>query len=157
MQSPKDHFLFVVSRLDYGTHILEPDYILESLADRSLWLLSGRSPHRKRMSQGDRIVFYLSGPKRRHFVVDAVIADSPRTLTSEEAAFCQKIGLTDFPYALPIERIRVWGTPVPIAHLYDDLQFVRDKRYPGQYLRQGVVRLSEGDYTTILTARRTAK
>ena len=39
---------------------------------------------------------------------------------------------------------------------YERLKFIRDKRYPGHQLRQGIVRIPESDWGVIRQARRSA-
>ena len=76
-------------------------------------------------------------------------------MTVEEAAFAEKGGLRYFDYALPLTNIRRWKVPIPIAPLYDGLAFIKEKRYPGHQLRQGVVRISEPDYRTVMRQAQT--
>jgi hypothetical protein len=152
MLSDTHYYMLVVSLLNYGDHVVTPDKVFDALTPRSLWLLSDRSPQRKRMARGDTVLFYLAGPRRRHVVADATITGPARPITDEEAAFARRIGLTDFAFALPLAHIRRWRRPVPIQPLYDNLTFIKDKRYPGLYLRRGVVSLSPHDSHVIRAA-----
>lgn len=156
MRCGRNNFVFVVSALDYGTHRLAPEVIFDALIGRSMWLLTEWSPHRKRMSSGDRVLFYFAGNKRRHFVADGAIETEPRDMTQAEQHAAQELGLLDFALTLPLTRVRRWAAPVPISPLYDDLEFIKDPRYPGHQLRRGVIRISDPDYALVLSARKQA-
>lgn len=148
-----NHFLFVVSKLDYGTHTIMPERIFEGLTGRSTWLIGRHAPHYKIMSAGDTVVFYFSGAIRRYFVADAVMAGSPRPMTPDERSYATQMDLLDFPLVIPLKQLHRWHKPIPIASLYDGLGFIKNRQYPGLYLRGGIVKLSGSDYRTIMSRR----
>jgi hypothetical protein len=106
------------------------------------------------MTNGDYIIFYFAGNGRRCFVATAIISGEPRSLSPDETAFAQGLGLAGFDLALDLRSIRRWKSRVPIATLYDVVSFIKDRRYPGHPLRMGIVRLSHEDFDTIVAARK---
>lgn len=150
----RSYYIFVVSRRDYGSYVLEPETIFSALAARSVWLISHGTRHRSRMTNGDHIVFYLAGNGRRCFVATASICGEPRSLTTDELGFAQALGLAGFELAIDLRSVRRWKRGVPIAALYDAVGFIKDRRYPGHPLRMGIVKLSREDFDTIVAARK---
>ena len=82
-----------------------------------------------------------------------VLASGVRPLNSADKAVLSTLQLTDFELAADFSSFSVWPNPVPISPLVPQLSFIKDKRYPGQFLRHGVVRLGAGDFEKILRTK----
>ncbi len=147
-------YLFVASRIEYGTYTVEARQIFDALAAAGRWFLPSYASFRAVMGENDRVIFYLGGPRARQFVGDAVLASRPRPLAADDRAVLRRLQLTDFDLAVDLSSLNVWKVPVPISPLVAELAFIKDKRYPGQYLRHGVVRLGPSDFDTLTDAAR---
>lgn len=102
------------------------------------WPIYSRTSHRKKLKEGDRILFYLAGESRKKFAGSATIASD---LEKEN---------DDFTVAL--SEIKKWGKQVPILSIIESLEFIRNKSNWGIYMQGGVVSLSDKDYNTIARA-----
>jgi hypothetical protein len=149
---PND-YLFVTSRIDYGSYIVEARHIFEALASARRWFLPPYASFRAAMTGGDRIIIYIGGPRARQFVADAVLASGVRSLNAKDKSILSNLRLIDFELVVDFSSINVWTHPVPISPVVPRLGFIKDKRYPGQFLRHGVVRLAAGDFEEILRER----
>jgi len=54
--------------------------------------------------------------------------------------------------AVDLADVEAWKTPKPIKDLLPSLNFIKDKKNYGLSLRQGVRKISEKDYNTIVSS-----
>ncbi len=99
------------------------------------WPIYNRTSHRKKLKEGDRILFYLAGEPRKKFAGSAIIASD---LEKENDDF-----------VVTLSEIKKWGKHVLIIPLLESLEFIKNKSNWGIYMQGGVVLLSDKDYNTI--------
>ena len=99
------------------------------------WPIYSRTSHRKKLKEGDRIIFYLAGAPRKKFAGSAVIASD---LEKEN---------DDFTVAL--SEIKKWSKQILISSLLESLEFIKNKSNWGVYMQGGVVHISDKDYHVI--------
>ena len=152
-KAPPTDYLFVVARIEYGSYTVPARRIFEALAQAERWYFPSYASYRSALDKGDRVLLYLAGPGHRHFVGQARLAGRVRGLQEPDRELLEQLGLTDFELAVDLGKVIIWEEAVPFSPLVGTLGFIKDKRYPGHYLRHGVVRLLPGDFEAILRAR----
>jgi hypothetical protein len=150
----RNDYVFVVAKLEYGGYDVAARQIFACLTAAKRWLLPSYACYARALRRGDRVLIYIAGPRERVFTADAVLAAGVREMNQQDRQIAAELRLLDFEQAVDFDRISLWTVPVPLSPLTTSLRFIRDKRYPGQYLRHGVVRLEPGDFDVAVKARR---
>lgn len=149
VQSEPDHYVLIVP-----SGVREPKTsgreITETLANNNVWLVSHDTPFRQSYKRGDRVLFFVPGPRDRYFLGDAVVAGPLAEVTPQEKRLADQLGLPGLEARLPLESVRVWKEPLPIRPLLLDLQFVKHKQGDGLGLRQPAALIPAEDFQLIL-------
>ena len=101
------------------------------------WMIYTYTPNRRKIQEGDKIVFYKAGFGNMAVLGTAEISSEVKP---------QKGGI-DFTVGL--RNIEVWKKRVLMKPLVGSLDFVASKETWGTKLQGGVARISEKDYNTI--------
>lgn len=112
--------------------------MLKKIETTHKWSIGRKTPNRRRLSEGDKILFYQGGEE-----------DGGRVVASAELASSlqQSEGSDSF---VKLKNFEVWKTPVNIRALIDKLSFIKNKRHWGLYLQGGIIKIAEGDYNKII-------
>ena len=105
-----------------------------------MWPIGKKTPNRKKLSKGDRVLFYQGGEHGGKIIGSAELASD---LTQDEGH------VYDF---VMIRSIEFWKKPVEIRTIMKEMSFVKNVKHWGLYFRGGVVRISSGDYKLITEA-----
>jgi len=112
--------------------------MIEKIKMSRRWPIGKKTFHKKELSKGDRILFYQAGEEGKKFVGSGELFSNLHV--DEE-------NILDF---VAVGNIKLWQRHIPIRELLDSLSFIKDKKHWGLYLQGGVIKISEGDYNTIL-------
>ncbi len=148
-------WIFVVK--DHGK-LKAHDIYSVRMRDR-FWGIGEKTPNRKRLRKGDKVVFYQAGADGGFFKGNCLLAGGLYTpeerrrieLRHGEEAFAtiQGVDLTD---------VEVWEEPRHLGtELIQKLQFMTNKERYGSHLQGGVIAISEDDFQTILDPARRAR
>jgi len=145
----KGYYIFIANSIEFEPFTTGND-VTKTLAARGIWLASRFTPYRRLYRAGDHILFYVAGKGARHFIGDAEIAGSIEEADREDIAVAEYLGLDGFREKIPLCRVMIWNTAVPIKSLVEELSSIKDKRYYGLHLRQAAARISEEDYDRLV-------
>jgi predicted RNA-binding protein len=114
------------------------------------WGLGERTPNRRNLKEGDRVVFYVGLPEKV-FAGTAQLASDSYRLTAEEASRYShgRPHLKD-EYGVRLSDIESWEEPRPVEPLAPALDFIENEPYWYSYFQGGVREITDDDYLTIV-------
>lgn len=150
MSQLPNHYIFVASQQlsDTGADI-PASSIFARLMETRCWYLCPHTPFRHLYKPGDKFLFYLGGRKHRYFAGTANAAGTPRNISPTNAPVLSDMGLFGYDEEIPLTNIDIWQSTKPVIDLIPHLLFIKDKENYGLHFRQGAVRISREDYSTI--------
>jgi hypothetical protein len=114
------------------------------------WGLGERTPNRKNLAAGDRVVFYVGRPEMV-FAGTARLASDPFQLTSEQRnQYGHGMPQLEDEYGVSLTDIEPWGEPRPVEPLAPILDFIENEAYWYSYFQGGVREISQEDFQTII-------
>lgn len=119
------------------------------------WGIGERTPNRRNLEKGDRVVFYLGAPEKA-FAGTAVLNTSCYKLSDEQkSVYGHGDVFFTSDYGVELVDIEEWQTPIAVEVLLSNLDFIENEEYWFPYFQGGVRRISEKDYRTIVASRET--
>lgn len=144
------YFIFIAGdQMGIGNK-LSGEQIYQRLMKLKAWGIGERTPSRRDLQRGSKVVFYQAGHGGQRFLGTATIASALRKMSEERAAERRAIGIEPSAYDLDLTDIETWEEPKPIVDLIQHLEFVTNKEHFGVHFQGGVRRISETDYQTIV-------
>jgi len=144
------YFVFIVNK-GQGVHgKLPARQIYERLMPLGVWGIGERTPYRKELHKGSRVVFYQAGKGGQKFIGTATIASELRPMSDAQAAARRAVGIEPARYDLDLVNIDIWKDPKPVVDMLQRLQFISNKDHFGVHFQGGVKRIDEADYYTIV-------
>ena len=146
------YFVFIVNDAQ-GVHGRMPAReIYEQLMKIGAWGIGERTPYRKELCKGSRVIFYQAGKKGQRFVGTATIASELRPMSTERAAERRTVGIepAKYDYDLDLEDIEIWEENKPVVDMVQRLEFISNKDHYGVHFQGGIKRIDEADYYTII-------
>lgn len=155
--SANEYWIFVANDLPLSpVKTVAAEKIADVLLARGYWAFTEAAPLRTRLRPGDRVLIYLAGPGRRHFVARARIASSTQPVDAAKTRDLESLGLSIFPYAVLLGEIERFRVPVSIKPLIPRLNFISEKRNYGLHLRLPIIRIPQADFDLICSRAQTA-
>ena len=144
------YFVFIVNDAQ-GSHGRMPAReIYDQLMKIQGWGIGQRTPYRKDLRDGSRVVFYQAGKGGQRFIGTATIASELRPMGEARAAERRVVGIEPAKYDLDLTDIGIWKETKPVSDMVQRLEFISNKDYYGVHFQGGVKRISEADYYTII-------
>jgi len=144
------YFVFIVNE-GQGVHgKLPAREIYGRLMRLRAWGIGERTPYRKELRKGSRVVFYQAGKGGQKFIGTATIASELRPMSDDRAAARRAVGIEPARYDLDLTDIDIWKDPKPVVDMLQHLQFISNKDHFGVHFQGGVKRINEADYYTIV-------
>ena len=150
VEADQRYFVFIVNDAQGVQGRMPARLIYEELMKIGGWGIGQRTPYRKDLRSGSRIVFYQAGKGGQCFIGTATMASELRPMDAERAAERRAVGIEPAKYDLDLLDIDVWKEPKPVADMVQRLEFISNKDHYGVHFQGGVKRLSEVDYYTII-------
>lgn len=145
-----NHWIFTVTSHKSDGRTFSPEEILKQRVEDQFWGLGENTPNRKRLEEGDQVVFYVGNPVKR-FAASVRLASSAFKLSPQEQ---DKIAhSTEFyraPYGVRLQQVSVWDKTRAVEDLLGSLSFIENKEFWGTYFQGGVRQINESDFRTIL-------
>jgi predicted RNA-binding protein len=143
-----NHWIFcVTAHKDRG--ISDPREVIEQRFRDQFWGLGEKTPNRRALKAGDKIVFYLGIPHRR-FAASAMLAsDSFAVPALEQEQLSHGMEFYRAQYGVRLTEIKLWEHPCRVEDVLSALTFIENKENWGVYFQGGVRYLPEGDFEAI--------
>jgi len=145
------HFIFVVNDIRKEGHFLPAREVYDKLMRTGIWGINERTPNRRELLTGTKIVFYQAGKEGQKFIGTAEISKNIYPLSEEEIVKrkLQSV-LFDGEYVILLKNIISWKQPKPIQDLVGRLDFIKKEKIYGVYLQGGVRKIEALDYKKII-------
>ena len=144
------YFVFIVNDAQ-GTHgRMSAREIYDQLMKLQGWGIGQRTPYRKDLRDGSRVVFYQAGKGGQRFIGTATIASELCLMSEARAVERRAVGIVPAKYDLDLTDIDTWNETKPVSDMVQHLEFISNKDYFGVHFQGGVKRISEADYYTII-------
>ena len=155
MKGKVSYWAFIVAnRKDNGRNIQAREILDTRLSD-AFWGLGERTPNRKWLQAGDKVVFYEGNPTKS-FVANATFKSKAFQLSSEERSkFSHGQAFFTTDYGVYLEDIHLFENPIPVEQLVDNLKFIKNKEYWYSHFQGGTREIFEKDYYAITMGRPT--
>ena len=130
---------------------MDPRDITRTRAGDKFWGLGERTPNRKALAKGDKIVWYAGGGDSQVFMGTATLATASYELTPNDQDRVSH-GRQDYfrpPYGVDLDEVEIWTVPKPAKALVPHLSFIQNKEFWGTYLQGGIRSISPADYVVI--------
>lgn len=151
-----NYWIFIVTQRKGNGRTLQGSEILRTRFADEFWGLGERTPNRKKLEKGDKIVFYEGNPTKS-FVASATLKSASFRLSPEQQRKYSRdneIFMAD--YGVLLEDCHIFRTPVLAEQLVDSLSFIENREYWYSYFQGGIRGISEADYFAITGARPTS-
>ena len=136
MESMVNHWIFVsVPFTDFNVGTICE--ILKKIRRTKKWLIGRRTPNKRKISTGDKVLFYQGGEGGGRIVASAEL-----TSGLQEAE--------NFDSFVEIEDFRLWENPVNIKTMIERLSFIKNKKHWGVYFQGGIIKIAEEDYRKLI-------
>jgi hypothetical protein len=148
-----NNWIFTVTQHKVDGESYTADEILNQRMSDQFWGLGERTPNRRSLHKGDRVVFYVGLP-RKVFAASATLSSDSFQLTNEQKekyGHEKKFYRSD--YGVILTDIQVWKTPHLVEDLVPNLKFIENKESWFAYFQGGVRQVSEDDFRTITEGR----
>ena len=149
-ESEQRYFVFIVNSQQGVKKRLAAKQIYSQLMELSVWGIGERTPYRRDLREGSKVVFYQAGKGGQRFLGTATIASPLRKMTEARAAERRRVGIEPAAYDLELSHIDVWKESKPVVDMIQRLEFISNKDHFGVHFQGGVKRISEADYYTII-------
>lgn len=146
----KRYFVFVVNDAEGVEGRVSARHVYEELMKIGAWGIGERTPSRKDLVKGSRVVFYQAGKGGQCFIGTAVIDSELRPMSAERAAERRAVGIEPSKYDLDLAEIDIWEEPKPVVDMVQRLGFISNKDHYGVHFQGGIKRLDEADYYAIV-------
>ncbi|MFN0159303.1 MAG: endonuclease NucS domain-containing protein [Bacteroidota bacterium] len=148
-----NNWIFTVTQHKIDGETFTADEILTQRMNDHFWGLGEKTPNRRSLKKGDRIVFYVGLP-RKEFSASATLASDSFQLNADQK---EKLGhgktFYRSEYGVFLSDIQVWKAPHRVEDLVPGLKFIENKESWFAYFQGGVRQVSEDDFRTITEGR----
>ncbi len=146
-------WIFTVTQHKVNGEVLSADDIFNQRMKDKFWGLGEKTPNRRSLQKGNRVVFYIGLP-RKEFAASAVLDSNSFELTEQQK---EKYGhghnFFRSDYGVLLTEIQIWSKPRRVEDLVQDIKFIENKENWFAYFQGGVRQISEEDYRTIIEDR----
>lgn len=140
------YWIFVVT--DQPKDGLTAEQIFETRMKDEFWGLGERTPNRRRLKQGDKVIFSYGA---NFFLGTSTLAsDSYEPQEEERDRLGHGKEFFASKYGVKLAKIEVWDAPKPVNEFVEDLDFIKRKDSPVVHFQGGVRAISEHDYELIV-------
>jgi RecB family endonuclease NucS len=151
-----NHWLFTVTQKKTDGGAFDAHQILKQRLDDMFWGLGERTPNRRYLKAGDRVVFYVGIP-HMVFAASATLGSDSFALTDvQKNQYDHGNPLFRAEHGVLLENIQRWDSPRLVKDLVPNMKFIENKENWGAYFQGGVRQLSEDDFRVIVEGIRLA-
>jgi len=149
-----NYWIFTVTGHKVDDEAYTPQDIFEQRMNDRFWGIGQKTPNRKNLQKGDRVVYYVGSP-RKVFAGTATLGSACFELNeSQKKEFGHGKGFYTAEYGVLLEDIDIWPRQKAIEELLPDLGFVENKEFWFSYFQGGVRQVTEEDFRVIIGEQR---
>ena len=145
-----NHWIFTVTKQKSDGSVFTAREIYETRMKDRFWGLGHRTPNRKYLQPGDRVVFYVGSPDCVFAGTATLASESFEPSASQRVKYSHDTSLYEAECGVELNEVDIWDSPTHVPDLVPDLNFVQNKQSWGVYLQGGIRGVTEGDFATIV-------
>jgi len=149
-----NHWILTVTQHKVDGKLLTADDILNQRVLDQFWGLGEKTPNRRTLQKGDRVVFYLGLPQKTFAATAGLASDSFELNNTQREKYEHNNTFYISNYGVLLTDIQVWDNPRSVESLVTDLRFIENKESWFAYFQGGVRQISEEDFRTIAEGRK---
>jgi len=147
-----DCWIFTVKDDKIGKRKKKGTEIYKKRMSDAFWGLGESVANRSRVKMGNRVVFYLAGVDGQKFLGTCTLVSAFHRLGKQEREKLAHGPFFQATHGVNLSDIEVWDSPKPIHPLLKRLGIIKDVNKWGCYIQGSIIRTSEDDYNTIVSA-----
>lgn len=147
-----NYWIFGVTPQKVDGLVLSAQEIYQQRMQDKFWGLGQRTPNRKHLQAGDKVVFYVGRPYTV-FAGTATLSSPSFALSAEQKAhYGHDLSFYQPEYGVLLDDIQQWSNPQLVTDLAPALTFIENEEFWPAYFQGGVRQIVEEDYQTIVNA-----
>jgi predicted RNA-binding protein len=147
------NWIFTVKKQKKDGSVLTGREIYDKRMRDCFWGLHDRTPNRKYLAPGDRIVFYIGAPESVFSGTATLTTPSFELSSEQKQKYSRESPIFRPDFGVELKDIKVWDNSKLASNIVSDLTFIENKEYWGTYFQGGIRGLSEEDYSIIVGAK----
>jgi len=148
-----NYWIFIVT--DHKDEGLKAQDIYDQRMKDSFWGIGEKTPNRKNLSKGDKVIYYIGIPTISFAGTATLDSNCFELDESQKKKYGHNNTFYTSDYGVRLTEIDVWSTAKPVKGIVPQLKFIENKEFWYTYFQGGVRQVSEEDYLTITTGRTT--
>jgi hypothetical protein len=148
-----NYWIFIATSHKVGAETFSGDDILNQRIQDRYWGLGEKTPNRRALKAGDRVIFYVGNPKKVFAASATLASDSFTPSEKEKDGLDHGKAFYRSDYGVRLEDIEVWSIPRSTEELVPQLDFIENKDAWYVYFQGGVRWVSEKDFRSITEGR----
>lgn len=145
------YYIFITNNLELGDQKYSGKEITDTLLNNNYWLFSYSSPNFKKIKPKDKVIVYIAGKGNRYFYATFEIKEEIKEHNLTPSNDMEKLLFSMFPLAVQIDKLHIWGEPLNIKDIKEDLEFITNKKNYGLFFRQSTKAIDKKDYNLIVS------
>ena len=148
-----NYWIFTVTGQRFGKEVYTSKDIFPQRMEDQFWGIGDKSPNRKNLSKGDKVIFYIGLPDKVFGGEATLVTPSFQLAEEQKRKFAHEKQVYTTEYGVFLEGINIWDKPKLVEDLIPDLSFIDNKEFWFAYFQGGVRQITESDYRTIIGGR----
>jgi len=145
-----NYWFFTTTQKKIGSDTITADKILQQRIADGFWGLGEKTPNRRSLQKGDKVVFYQGAPSMA-FAASATLASESFALSEEQKGKYWHNKFFEQDFGVLLDDAKIWELPHTVKDLVPSLKFIENKENWNAYFQGGVRQLSEDDYLVIVS------
>ena len=148
-----NYWIFTVTGHKTGGETFMAEEIFKQRMEDRFWGLGEKTPNRKSLSNGDKVIYYVGWP-RKVFAGTATLTSACFKLdNNQKKQYGHGKQFYTSDYGVLLDEIDIWSSPKSVEELIPKLGFIENKEFWGSYFQGGVRQVREEDYEVIMGER----
>ncbi len=138
-----NYWIFIVTGQKVGKDTCSARDLFEQRMKDAFWGLGEKTPNRRNIKSGDKVVFYIGAPEQAFAGSALLVTSSFKLNENQKRKYHHDNKFYTSEYGVEIEKIDVWSNPKPIVELIADLDFIENKPFWYAYFQGGIRQITE--------------
>ena len=148
-----NYWIFTVTEHKEDGKTLAAEEIFERRMKDGFWGLGEKTPNRRHLTQGDKVVWYIGLPRKVFAAVASLASPSFELNDAQKKEFGHGKKFYTSDYGVLLEDIDIWQKLRSVEELVPQLGFIENKQFWFSYFQGGVRQVTEEDFRTIIGER----
>lgn len=149
-----NNWIFTVTKHKLNEGNLTAKEIFNQRMTDSFWGLGEKTPNRKHLKKGDKIIFYIGSPECSFAGIATLKTDSFELNEEQKAQFGHGNSFYTSDYGVSLEDINIWNKEKSVKELLPNLDFIENKQYWGTYFQGGVRQIDIQNFEKIINSEK---